>query len=58
LKPAGQIVRENLSQKYPTQKRTGGVAQMVEHPTSKHKALRSNLNTEKKKKNIYIYIYI
>jgi hypothetical protein len=31
-----QIVRKTLSWKYPTQKRAGGVAQVVERLTSKH----------------------
>jgi hypothetical protein len=31
----GQIVHETLSQKKPSQKRAGGVAQMVEHLPSK-----------------------
>jgi hypothetical protein len=30
-----QIVQETLFQKYPTQNRTGGVAQVVEHLPSK-----------------------
>jgi hypothetical protein len=36
-----QTVLKNLSQKYPTQKRTGGMAQVVEHLPSKHEALNS-----------------
>jgi hypothetical protein len=44
----GQIVFETLSQKYPTQKRSGGVPQAVE--PSKHKALSSNPSAAKKKK--------
>jgi hypothetical protein len=43
----GEIVLENLSQKYPTQKMTGGVAQAVECLPSKHKALSSNPTTIK-----------
>jgi hypothetical protein len=41
-KPAWQIVRETLSQKYPTQKWAGGVAQAVQHLPSKCEALGSN----------------
>jgi hypothetical protein len=37
LKP-GQIVRETLSQKYPTQKRAEELAQVVEQLPSKHEA--------------------
>jgi hypothetical protein len=47
----GQIVRETLSQKYPTQKRAGKVAQVVERLPSKYEALSLNPNTTKKKKN-------
>jgi hypothetical protein len=36
---------ETLSQKYPTQKRAGGVAQVVEHLPSKCEALSSNPST-------------
>jgi hypothetical protein len=32
----GQILRETLSQKYPTQKRAGGVTQVVKCLPSKH----------------------
>jgi hypothetical protein len=46
----GQIVQEILSRKYPTQKRAGRVAQVVEHLPSKYEALSSNSSTEKKKK--------
>jgi hypothetical protein len=46
----GQIVGETLSQKYLTQKRAGGVAQVVEYPPSKCEALSSNSSTAKKKK--------
>jgi hypothetical protein len=38
------IVRENLSQKYPTQKRAGGVTEVVEHLPNKCEALSSNSN--------------
>jgi hypothetical protein len=34
-----------LTQKYPTQKRAGGVAQVVEHLLSKREALNSNPST-------------
>jgi hypothetical protein len=37
----GQIVRETLSWKNPTQNRAGRVAQVVEHLPSKHKTLSS-----------------
>jgi hypothetical protein len=43
------MVHETLSQKYPTQNRTGGVSQVVELP-SKHEALSSSLSTTKKKR--------
>jgi hypothetical protein len=43
LKPS-----QNNSQKYPTQKRTGGVAQVVECLPSNCKAQNSNLSTSKK----------
>jgi hypothetical protein len=36
--------------KNPSQKRAGGVAQMVEHLPSKHEALSLNSSTAKKKK--------
>jgi hypothetical protein len=42
-----QIVHEPLSQKYPVQKRAGGVAEAVQHLPSKHKTLSSNPNTIK-----------
>jgi hypothetical protein len=57
IQPQPQQKSKTLSQKYPTQKRAGGVAQVVDH-------LPTNMSTEfkpqhcKKKKNIYIYIYI
>jgi hypothetical protein len=46
----GQIVWETLSQKYPTQKRAGGVAQVVDLLPSKCKALSSNPSMDKKEK--------
>jgi hypothetical protein len=46
----GKIVHETISQKNPTQKRAGGVTQVVEHLPSKHKALSSNPSIAKKKK--------
>jgi hypothetical protein len=46
----GQTVPETLSQKHPTQNRTGGVAQVVECLPSKHEALSSNQSTDRKKK--------
>jgi hypothetical protein len=39
-----------LSQKYPTQNRAGGVAQVVQHLPSKYEALNLNPSTAKKKK--------
>jgi hypothetical protein len=45
----GQIVHETLSQKYSTQKRAEGVAQVVEYLPSKSEALSSNPNTAKNK---------
>jgi hypothetical protein len=44
----GQIVLKTLSQKYPTQNRTGGVAQVVERLPSKCEALSSKCSTIKK----------
>jgi hypothetical protein len=44
-----QIVCETLSQKYPTQKRAGGVAQVLERLPSKCKTLSLNSSTTKKK---------
>jgi hypothetical protein len=38
----GQIVHETPSRKYPTEKRAGGVAQVVQCWPSKHEALNSN----------------
>jgi hypothetical protein len=40
--------RANSSPKYPTQNRAGGVAEVVEHLSSKHEALSSNPSTTKK----------
>jgi hypothetical protein len=37
-----QIVCETLSQKYPMQKRAGGVTQVVQYLPTKHEALSSN----------------
>jgi hypothetical protein len=51
----GQIVCKTLSGKYSTQKRAGGVVQVVEQLPSKSKALNSNpstTTTTKKKKDI------
>jgi hypothetical protein len=42
LSQHGQIVRETLSRNIPTQKRAGGVAQVVESLQSKHETLNSN----------------
>jgi hypothetical protein len=44
-----QIACESLSWKYPTQKRAGGVVQVVEHLPSKCEALSSNPITAKNK---------
>jgi metal-responsive CopG/Arc/MetJ family transcriptional regulator len=46
----GQIVRETLSQKRPTQKRAGRVVQMIEHLPSKCEAQSSNC--QKKNHNV------
>jgi hypothetical protein len=43
-----KIVLETLSQKYPTQNKTGKVAQEEERLPSKHEALCSNPSTIKK----------
>jgi hypothetical protein len=43
LRSATQIDHEAWSCKYPTQERAGGVAQVLEHLTSKHEALSSGL---------------
>jgi hypothetical protein len=45
-----QIVYENLSPKYPTYKMAGGIVQVVQHLSSKCKALSSNPSTAKKYK--------
>jgi hypothetical protein len=45
-----QIVHKTLSRKYPTQKRAGGVAQVVECLLSKHEVLSSNPSTRKKER--------
>jgi hypothetical protein len=46
---------KTLSQKYPTQKRAGGVTQVVEHLPSKRDTLSSSPVTPKKKKNPKTY---
>jgi hypothetical protein len=46
------MVHETLSQEYPTQKRAGGVVQVVEYLRSKGEALNSNPSATKKKKKI------
>jgi hypothetical protein len=48
-----QIVQETLSQKHPTQKRAGRLAQVVEHLPCKYKTLSSNSSSSPPKK-IYI----
>jgi hypothetical protein len=45
---AGKIVWETLSQKYPIEKRAGGVTKVAEHLPSKH-VLHSNPSTATKK---------
>jgi hypothetical protein len=47
-----QIVLETLSRKYPTQKGTGGVAQVIECLSNKCEVLTSNLSPTKKIKII------
>jgi hypothetical protein len=49
-----QIVHETLSQKYSSQNRAGGVAQVVEHLLRKHEALSAK---GKKKKTRYNSIF-
>jgi hypothetical protein len=44
----GQIVNEDQSQKYPSQTRSGGVAQVIENLPSKLKAQSLNHNAGKK----------
>jgi hypothetical protein len=44
-----QIVWKALSRKNPSQKRAGGVAQVVEHLSSQDEALSSNRSTAKNK---------
>jgi hypothetical protein len=44
----GQIILQTLSQKYPTQNRTGGVAQAVESLPSKYNALVQTKNPQDK----------
>jgi hypothetical protein len=51
LKPALGRVCETLSQKYPTQKRAGGIAQVIEYLISKCKALSSNSSAAKRNEN-------
>jgi hypothetical protein len=46
----GQIVRETLSQKYPSQKSAGAVAHVILLLPSKHEALSSNFSTTKRQK--------
>jgi hypothetical protein len=50
------VVPETLSQKYQSQKRAGGVAQVVERLPSRCKALNSNRSTAKntKQKNFNV----
>jgi hypothetical protein len=50
LKPALGNSSQDLSQKYPTQKRAGRVAEVVECLPSKGEVLSSNSSTTKKKK--------
>jgi hypothetical protein len=48
--PVPEIVLRTLSREYPTQKRTGGVAQVVEVLPSNYTSLSSNSSIPKKKK--------
>jgi 23S rRNA maturation mini-RNase III len=50
LEPAWKIVHETLYQKIPNQKRACGVAQLVEHLSSKREALITTPSIAKKKK--------
>jgi hypothetical protein len=54
----GQIVHNTLSQKYPTHKRTGKVAQVVECLSSKYKFPSSNFGTTSPPKKEVFYFYI
>jgi hypothetical protein len=62
LKPAGQIVRETLSQKNPSQKRTNGVAQGIGHDLKHHKCKKKKKKKKERKKEkdgkCYIYLTI
>jgi lysyl-tRNA synthetase class I len=49
------MVHEILSRKNPSQKRAGGVAQVVEHLPNKNETLSSNSTTAKKKKKAYVH---
>jgi hypothetical protein len=53
-----QTVSETLTGKYPTPKKAGRVAQVVEHLPRKCEALNSNPSTAKKKKKAYILIHV
>jgi hypothetical protein len=46
-----QIAGKTLSQKYPTKKRAGGVAQVEKHLPSKCEVLSSNSSTTKNNSN-------
>jgi hypothetical protein len=48
----GELTPENLSQKHPTQKRAGGVVQVIECQYSKCETLSSNPSVPKKEKNL------
>jgi hypothetical protein len=56
-RPRGKIVYESLSGKCPTQKRAGGVVQVVESLPSKREALSSKLRKEGKPKEIFQGVY-
>jgi hypothetical protein len=54
----GKIVLETLSWKYPTHKRAGRVAQIVEHLPSKCEALSSDPNIAPPKKKVWVFLAI
>jgi hypothetical protein len=51
----GQIVLKTLSQKHPTQKRTGRVTEVGEYLPSKHEILSSNSSAIPPRKKIHFY---
>jgi hypothetical protein len=54
LKPAWENSLWEPFSKKPTQKRTGGVAQVIENLPSKHEVLRANPSITKKKKRLVL----